>query len=105
MCIQPNRIEVSMIPHQIPRFAISTRPIAPRKTSSSPIAGNTATTKIIGTGTTDAFGKFHDLDNLYCADGSLFTSSSGHNPTLTIHACALRVRTCWFIRRRCWSRM
>jgi len=43
------------------------------------------------TSVTDGFGKFHDLDNLYCADGSLFTSSSGHNPTLTIHACALRV--------------
>ena len=40
---------------------------------------------------TDGWGKFHDLDNLYCADGSLFPTGSGHNPTLTIHACGLRV--------------
>jgi len=39
----------------------------------------------------DAFGKFHDIDNLYCADGALFVTSSGFNPTLTIHALAMRV--------------
>ncbi len=38
----------------------------------------------------DASGKFHDLDNLYCADGAVFASSSGYNPTLTIQALALR---------------
>ncbi len=38
----------------------------------------------------DGFGKFHDLDNLYCADGGVFASSSGYNPTLTIIAVALR---------------
>lgn len=38
----------------------------------------------------DAFGKFHDLDNLYCTDGALFPTSSGFNPALTIHALALR---------------
>jgi choline dehydrogenase-like flavoprotein len=38
----------------------------------------------------DATGKFHDLDNLYCADGSIFVTSSGYNPTLTIQALALR---------------
>ena len=38
----------------------------------------------------DAFGKFHDLDNLYCADGAVFVTSSGYNPTLTIQALALR---------------
>jgi len=38
----------------------------------------------------DAFGKFHDVDNLYCMDGSVFTSSSGYNPTLTIITLALR---------------
>jgi gluconate 2-dehydrogenase alpha chain len=39
---------------------------------------------------TDRYGKFHDLDNLYCCDGSLFPTSSGYNPTLTIIAMALR---------------
>ncbi len=38
----------------------------------------------------DRVGKFHDLDNLYCADGAIFVTSSGFNPTLTIHALALR---------------
>src|SRR3990170_1669082 len=33
----------------------------------------------------DRYGKFHDFDNLYCADGALFPTSSGFNPTLTIH--------------------
>jgi gluconate 2-dehydrogenase alpha chain len=37
----------------------------------------------------DKYGKFHDLDNLYAADGSVFVTSSGYNPTLTIHALAL----------------
>jgi gluconate 2-dehydrogenase alpha chain len=38
----------------------------------------------------DASGKFHDLANLYCADGGVFVTSSGYNPTLTIQALALR---------------
>lgn len=38
----------------------------------------------------DPSGKFHDLDNLYCADGGVFVTSSGYNPTLTIIAMALR---------------
>lgn len=36
-------------------------------------------------------GRFHDLDNLYAADGSLFPTSSGCNPTLTIMALATRI--------------
>src|SRR5207302_85487 len=39
----------------------------------------------------DPTGKLHDLDNLYAADGSLFPTSSGFNPTLTIVALAARV--------------
>ncbi|MBI4518441.1 MAG: GMC family oxidoreductase [Deltaproteobacteria bacterium] len=39
----------------------------------------------------DRFGKFHDLDNLYCADGGVFVTGSGYNPTLTIIALALRL--------------
>ncbi len=38
----------------------------------------------------DPFGKFHDFDNLYNADGGVFVTSSGYNPTLTIIALALR---------------
>lgn len=39
---------------------------------------------------TDPFGKFHDLENLYCADGGVFVTSTGYNPTLTIQALAHR---------------
>ena len=38
----------------------------------------------------DAFGKLHGMDNLYCADGGVFVTGSGYNPTLTIIALALR---------------
>ena len=40
---------------------------------------------------TDRYGKFHDLDNLYAADGSLFVTSAGMNPSLTIMALGHRV--------------
>jgi choline dehydrogenase-like flavoprotein len=42
------------------------------------------------TSVTDAFGRFHDLDNLYCADGGVFVTSTGYNPTLTMQALANR---------------
>jgi gluconate 2-dehydrogenase alpha chain len=35
---------------------------------------------------TDRQGRFHELDNLYAADGSLFVTSTGMNPSLTIMA-------------------
>jgi len=38
----------------------------------------------------DRHGRFHDLENLYCADGGVFVTSSGFNPTLTIQAMSLR---------------
>jgi paromamine 6'-oxidase/6'''-hydroxyneomycin C oxidase/2'-deamino-2'-hydroxyparomamine 6'-oxidase len=40
---------------------------------------------------TNAQGRFHDVDNLYATDGSVFPNSSGYNPTLTIIAVALRI--------------
>lgn len=36
----------------------------------------------------DPNGRLHDVGNLYCADGALFPTSSGFNPTLTIAALA-----------------
>jgi gluconate 2-dehydrogenase alpha chain len=39
----------------------------------------------------DKNGKFWDFGNLYASDGSLFPTSSGYNPTMTIVALALRV--------------
>lgn len=39
----------------------------------------------------DRVGKLHDLGNVWAADGALFPTSSGFNPTLTIQALALWV--------------
>jgi len=36
----------------------------------------------------DRWGKFHDLENLYCVDGSVFIHSTGYNPALTIMSLA-----------------
>jgi choline dehydrogenase-like flavoprotein len=43
------------------------------------------------TSVVDPRGRAHDLDNLYVADGSLFVTAGGVNPTNTISALALRV--------------
>jgi gluconate 2-dehydrogenase alpha chain len=48
--------------------------------------GNDAATSVC-----DADGRFHDVGNLYAADGALFPTSSGFNPTMTIVALATRV--------------
>jgi choline dehydrogenase-like flavoprotein len=42
------------------------------------------------TSVTDAFGRLHDVPNVVVADGSVFVTSGGANPTLTIMALALR---------------
>jgi gluconate 2-dehydrogenase alpha chain len=47
------------------------------------------------TAVTDEQGRHHQLDNLFVADGSVFPTSGGHNPTLTIMATALRQATHW----------
>lgn len=47
------------------------------------------------TSVTDGDGRHHQLDNLFVADGSVFPTSGGHNPTLTIMATALRNAGRW----------
>jgi len=42
------------------------------------------------TSVVDPQGRFWDVDNLYAADGAVFPTASGYNPTLTICAVALR---------------
>lgn len=45
------------------------------------------------TSVTNGFGRSHDIENLWIADGSLFVTSGGVNPTNTIAALALRGAT------------
>jgi choline dehydrogenase-like flavoprotein len=72
----------------------------------TPISGNAvpSTQHVMGgmrmgtdetTSATDPMGRYHQLDNLFVADGSVFPSSGGHNPTLTIMATALRNSQMW----------
>ena len=35
-----------------------------------------------GTSVVDRFGRFHDVENMICADSSVFVTSTGYNPTL-----------------------
>jgi gluconate 2-dehydrogenase alpha chain len=42
------------------------------------------------TSVTRADGRFHDVDNLYCCDSSVFPTGGGWNPTITLIAVALR---------------
>ena len=39
----------------------------------------------------DQWGRAHDVPNLFVADGSIFVTGAAVNPTLTIHALAMRV--------------
>ena len=43
------------------------------------------------TSVVDANGKFHEMENLYACDGSVFVTSAGWNPTLTIMAVAAKI--------------
>jgi choline dehydrogenase-like flavoprotein len=63
-------------------------------------AGPAATAHIMGTArmgddparsVCDRFGRLHEVDNVLLGDGSVFVSSGGFNPTLTIMALALRM--------------
>jgi choline dehydrogenase-like flavoprotein len=64
------------------------------------LAGLAATAHVMGTArmgddpatsVVNAVGRSHQVDNLYVADGSVFVSSGGFNPTLTIMALSLRM--------------
>jgi gluconate 2-dehydrogenase alpha chain len=46
-------------------------------------------------GATDGWGRIHTMDNVVVADGGVFSSAGGHNPTLTIMATALRNARHW----------
>jgi choline dehydrogenase-like flavoprotein len=45
------------------------------------------------TSVVDAASRFHDVENMICADSSVFVTSAGYNPTLTLVALAHRAAT------------
>jgi gluconate 2-dehydrogenase alpha chain len=73
----------------------------PANSAQIPVLGEVPDTKhVLGgmqmgdserTSVTDAFGRVHGTDNVYVADGGVFATSGGQNPTLTIMAVALRI--------------
>lgn len=69
--------------------------VSRRKVSSGHNLGTAAMGNDPATSVVDRFGRTHDVPNLYIIDGSVFTTSTGHNPTATI--CALAKRTAKYI--------
>jgi len=42
------------------------------------------------TSVVDGAGRFHDVENLLCADSSVFVTSTGYGPTLTLATLSMR---------------
>ncbi len=72
--------------------ALSELSFAPGRVSigSAHIMGGCAMGEDSKQSVTDSYGKFHQLDQLYVMDGSLFPTSIGANPQLTIYGLSLR---------------
>ena len=79
--------------------AVTAIPLVPGGPGSG-LEGPNSTAHIMGTArmghdprrsVADRFGRLHELDNVYLGDGSVFASSGGFNPTLTIMALSLRM--------------
>lgn len=66
-------------------------PMLPDPPSTRHIMGTLRMGTDSGTSVVNAQGRFHDVQNLYACDGSVFPTSSGYNPTLTIVAVALKI--------------
>lgn len=79
--------------------AVATSPPATGDSMATTLGAAPASRHVMGTcrmGTdpatsvVDPAGRFWDVDNLYCTDSSVFVTSSGYNPTLTLAALAHR---------------
>jgi choline dehydrogenase-like flavoprotein len=111
---QPGRYEIAAQKFYLPRIAQILRlaganavaAVSDAASPETPIAGSEVPTTqhVMGglrmgsdptTSSTDGVGRYHYLDNLFVADGSVFPSSGAHNPTLTIMATALRNSRRW----------
>ena len=67
--------------------------VAVTDTPPYPATHNMGTTRMSARpedGVVDAYGRAHDVPNLYVSDGSVFTTGAAANPTLTIVALAIR---------------
>jgi len=87
-------------PGAIAGFFLPVATLAELTGTGSPFASAAPTAHIMGTArmgddpdtsVVNGVGRMHDLDNLYVADGSVFVSAGGFNPTLTIMALSLRM--------------
>jgi choline dehydrogenase-like flavoprotein len=74
--------------------------VAPRENAPPPIGGAPTSRHVLGTlrmggdpatSVVDANGRFHEVDNLYACDGSVFVTSGGWNPTLTLMAVSSKI--------------
>lgn len=111
---QPGRYELAAQRFYLPRLAQILRlagahtvtAVSSAASPETPIAANAvpSTQHVMGglrmgddpsTSSTDSTGRYHQLDNLFVADGSVFPTSGAHNPTLTIMATALRNSRLW----------
>ena len=87
-------------PGAIAGFSLPAGTLAELTGDGGPLAGPASTAHIMGTArmgddadtsVVNAVGRMHEFDNVYVADGSVFTSAGGANPTVTIMALALRM--------------
>ena len=87
-------------PGALAGFPLQAGTLAELTGDGGPLAGPASTAHIMGTArmgddadtsVVDAVGRMHELDNVYVADGSVFKSAGGANPTVTIMALALRM--------------
>jgi choline dehydrogenase-like flavoprotein len=87
-------------PGALAGFELPVATLAELTGSGGALAGPASTAHIMGTArmgddpaisVVNASGRVHEIDNLYVADGSVFASSGGFNPTLTIMALSLRM--------------
>ena len=84
----------------VPKLIASLGGAGARFAAVAPISTIPTTAHIMGTlrmghdpttSVCDATGRFHDVGNLYNADGALFPTSSGFNPTMTVTALSMWV--------------
>jgi choline dehydrogenase-like flavoprotein len=84
------------------RAAISTFDLRPRATTivSAHVMGGCALGSDARNAVVDETGRYHHLTNLYVLDGSLFPTSIGANPQLSIYAITAKLATALAARLR-----